>query len=61
MTTIICPHCGYIYTEGDVSMMPGVLTLDDHFEEECVECGKIFTITLTLNATYVVEKKEVPS
>lgn len=61
MTTVICPFCGYIYSPGDLAMMPGSLSIEDHFEEECVRCDRVFIVHRELTATYHAEKKEVPS
>ena len=61
MTTVICPFCGYIYAPGDLAMMPGSLTIEDHFDEECVRCDEIFTVHRELTASDHVQKKEVTS
>lgn len=58
---VVCPHCGYVYTEGDEAFMPLSLTLANSFEEECVECHKTFKVRILVRAVYQTVKPEVPS
>jgi DNA-directed RNA polymerase subunit RPC12/RpoP len=58
---VICPHCGYAYSVGDIATMPGYVTGSDQFEEVCVQCGKKFIVKRTLTEMFETEKKEVPS
>ncbi len=57
---VICPYCGYGYTELDESTMPNSLTLSSSFNEECLECGKVFVVIRIVKPIYSTVKKGQP-
>jgi hypothetical protein len=56
---VTCPFCGYAYTPGDMTMMPGYVSLEDRFKEECVNCKHTFIVHRTLTEMFETSRKEL--
>ena len=56
---VVCPHCGYIYSETDEKAMLCTFDYrdDDRFEERCVHCGKPLIVTRRIVAQYDAKEK----
>jgi transcription elongation factor Elf1 len=55
---VICPYCGFVYTEEDAAWMAGFDTYNPSFEEVCVECGEVFTVEIETDLTFKITKEE---
>lgn len=55
---IICPHCGYMYTDSWELGHTAEGTIIDHGEEECERCEKVFIWEKQITVEYSTDKKE---